>query len=76
MTVNYEYNSSPCFPPHSVESSVASPVFLHQRRSVASAYDMSHAEVRRRPHVVPEIAKHAAAELDYSHALCCQSAGA
>lgn len=39
-------------------------------------YNMSNAKVRRRPHVVPEIAKHAAAEVDYIRALCPQSAGA
>jgi len=39
-------------------------------------FDMSNAKVRHGPHVEPEIAKHAAAELDCSRALCRQSAGA
>ena len=57
-------------------AAVALAGFLQRRRSGASVYDMSHAKVRRGPHVAPEIAKHAAAELDCSRALCRQSAGA
>lgn len=57
-------------------TAVALARFLQQQRSMASVYDMSYAKVRSRPHAVPEIAKHAAAELDYIRALCRQSAGA
>lgn len=76
VTVNHHSVWSP--PPTTSYgvTAVALEVFLQRRWSAASVYDISHTKVRRGPQAVPEIAKHAAAELYGSRALQRLSAGA